>query len=96
MVNVMVFCSLYTLGVCDNPSCDENPNCEALRPHPRLHNLLRIRLVPREGGRVVRVDARMQIMNDHSPITHDDSASDGHARSPATKDDLVLMPRYPF
>lgn len=30
------------------------------------------------------------------PITHDDGASDGHARSPAAKDDLVLMAGDPF
>lgn len=50
MVNAVVFCSLCTLGVCDDPSRDENPDCQALSPHPGLHDLLRIRLMPWESG----------------------------------------------
>ncbi len=50
MVNGVVLRTLCTLGVCDDPGRDENPDCQALSPHPSLYNLLRIRLMPWEGG----------------------------------------------
>ena len=60
MVNAVVLCSLLALGVCDDPSCDENPDCKALSPHPGLYDLLRIRLVPWEVRSGLTGDAKYQ------------------------------------
>ena len=60
MINAVVFCSLLALGVCDDPSCDENPDCKALSPHPGLYDLLRIRLVPWGGQSRLMGDAEYE------------------------------------
>jgi hypothetical protein len=83
-----MLCSIRALGVRDDTGSNENPYRQALGPHPGLDNLLRSRLMSREGSWVRGVQALRSIA---VPITHDDGTSDGHAGSPAAQYDLVLM-----
>lgn len=49
MVYSVMLCSIRALRVRDDSGSNENANRQTLRPHTSLDNLLRSRLVSREG-----------------------------------------------